>query len=215
MLNSNHNNYELKVSALHYEQEGFSPLRIESLTQQVREVCYSGCTRILEIGVGRGLLKHFLRPFPSICHESLDVDESLHPDHVGSVTNMPFGENHFELTICCQVLEHLTFDQFLPALREIRRVTEQKVILSLPDIRKHVGITLRIPGIKDWIKWELNLDRPNIGHKSFDGQHYWEIGYKDTTGRKIVRKIRQVGFKIERQYRLDKHRWHCFFILRP
>ena len=215
MKNLNHANYRPQVSVLHYEKEGFSPLRIESITQQVREICYTGCTKILEIGVGKGVLKHFLHPFPNVSHTSIDIDMNLHPDYVASVTEMPFQNKQFELTVCGQVLEHLPFDQFLPTLREIRRVTEQKVILSLPDIRKHMGIALRIPGIKDWIKWEFNLDRPNIGHKSFDGQHYWEIGYKDTRGRKIVRKIRQAGFEIERQYRLDKHRWHCFFILRP
>lgn len=215
MTNLNHTDYRPQVSALHYEKERFSPLRIESITQQVREICYSGCTKILEIGVGRGLLKHFLQPFRNICFVSVDIDENLHPDYVASVTDLPFENKQFELTVCSQVLEHLPFDQFIVALREIRRVTERKVILSLPDIRKHSGIALRIPGIKDWVKWEFNLDQASLGYKSFDGQHYWEIGYKDTTGKMIIRKIRQAGFKIERQYRLDKHRWHCFFILQP
>jgi SAM-dependent methyltransferase len=207
--------YEPQVSRSHYESEGFSPLRTESVTEQLREVCYSGCTKILEIGVGRGLLKHFLQPFPDISHVSIDVDECLHPDYVGSVLQMPFKNKQFELAVCCQVLEHLPFEQFVPALREIRRVTEKKVILSLPDIRKHLGIAVRVPGIKDWIKWELNLDSSNPGCKKFNGQHYWEIGYKGTMGRTIINKIREAGFRIRRKYRLRRHRWHTFFILQP
>lgn len=204
-----------QVGKSHYLEEGFSPLRIESITQQVREICYSGCTKILEIGVGKGLLKHFLHPFPNVSHTSIDIDMNLHPDYVGSVTQMPFENNKFELTVCCQVLEHLPFAEFLLALKEVRRVTEKKVILSMPDVRKHLGLALRVPGIKDWVKYECNLDRLRLGPKRFDGQHYWEIGYKGTTGRDVVTKIRQAGFKIERKYRLERHRWHSFFILKP
>lgn len=188
-------------------------MRIESITQQLREICRIGCTRILEIGVGRGLLKHFLRPFDNIHHVSIDIDENLHPDCVASVLEMPFEDKKFELTTCCQVLEHLPFVEFLPALKEVRRVTEKKVILSLPDVRKHLGLALRVPGIKDWVKYEYNLDRSCLGPKRFDGQHYWEIGFKGTTGRNVVEQIRRAGYTIERKYRLERHRWHSFYIL--
>lgn len=206
--------YKPQVNASHYEQEGFSPLRIESITQQLREICYSKCTKILEIGVGRGLLRAFLQPFSDIHHVTVDIDEDLHPDYVGPVHKMPFDDKQFELTVCCQVLEHIPFEQFSPALREIHRVTEKKVILSLPDIRKHAGISLRIPRIQNWVKWEFNLAPLGLGPKEFDGQHYWEIGYKGTTGKTVARKIQKAGFEIEAEYRLEKHRWHCFFILR-
>ena len=203
-----------QVDARHYRDEGFSPLRIESVTQQLREIAFSGCRSILEIGVGRGMVKHFLHLFPDIQHVGLDLAKDVNPDVVASVLDMPFSSGQFELTLCGQVLEHLPFDEFLPALREIRRVTEKRVVLSLPDIRKHIGMAFRIPGFDDWVRWEFHLDRPDHGKKVFDGQHYWEIGYRGTTGRSVRNRIREAGFTIDREYRLDRHRWHCFFILR-
>ena len=152
-----------QVSKTHYDEQAFSPLRIESITQQVREICYSGCTQILEIGVGKGLLKHFLSPFPKINLVNVDIDENLKPDFIASVTQMPFCDKKFELTVCGRVLEHLPFNDFPIAIREIHRVTEKKVILSLPDIRKHAGLAIRIPGIDNWKKWELNLDQNHLG----------------------------------------------------
>ena len=67
-----------------------------------------------------------------------------------------------------------------------------------------------------WFQYEWNPERPQFACKTFefDGQHYWEIGYKGTRGREVVKKIKEAGFTIEKQYRLWKHQWHCFFILR-
>jgi len=115
-----------QVSASHYQEEGSSSLRIESVTQQLREICDSRCTKILEIGLGWGLLKHFLQHFPDVSHVSIDVDERLHPDYLSSVTQMPFENNKYQLTVCCQVLERLPFTEFLPALKQVRRVTEKR-----------------------------------------------------------------------------------------
>lgn len=213
MKDNNNKISKAQVEKTHYELEGYSPLRIESVTQQLREIAYSGCKNILEVGVGKGLIKSFLGHFHDISHTSIDIAADLRPDVVGSVLNMPFENNQFELVICCQVLEHLRFSNFLPALREIRRVARKRAIISLPDIRKHCGIAFRIPGIKDWLKFDFNMKPMGIGYKKFDGQHYWEIGFKGSTGRDVMRAIREADFRVEKTYRLEKHRWHCFFIL--
>jgi len=42
------------------------------------------------------------------------------------VTQMPFENNKYQLTVCCQVLERLPFTEFLPALKQVRRVTEKR-----------------------------------------------------------------------------------------
>lgn len=59
------------------------------------------------------------------------------------------------------------------------------------------------------------LIRRHIARKEyeFNGEHYWEIGCKGTLVKDVVKKIKVAGFKIEKQYRLPKHAWHCFFIL--
>lgn len=208
--------YKPQVSAEIYEKHAFHPLRIESITQQLREICYSKCTKILEIGVGKGLLKHFLRPFPKISHTTIDIAEDLHPDYVGSVTDMPFEDGQFDIVLCCEVLEHLPFTDFLPSLKEIRRVTRHKVILSLPDKTRHFGIAVCLVRL-GWFMFEWNPPRRKYARREFEsaGQHYWEIGCKGTLAKDIVVNIKEAGFKIEKQFRLWRHAWHRFFILRP
>jgi protein-L-isoaspartate O-methyltransferase len=83
--------FDIQVGVKHYEQEGLSPLRVESITQQLREIAKSKCHRILEIGVGAGLIKAFLGKFSEVEYTSIDIDERLSPDYVGSVLSMPFS----------------------------------------------------------------------------------------------------------------------------
>jgi 2-polyprenyl-3-methyl-5-hydroxy-6-metoxy-1,4-benzoquinol methylase len=216
MDHSDRNVYRPQVRADVYEKHAFDPLRIESITEQVRQICYTGYTNILEIGVGIGFLKHTLKVFPQISLTTLDIAEDLHPDYVGSVTNMPFEDGQFEVVVCGEVLEHLPFADFLRAMKEIRRVARHKVIISLPDKRRHFGVAICVARF-GWVMFEWNPARWRHAHKEFkfEGEHYWEIGCKGTLGKDVVKKIREAGFTIEKQYRLWKHNWHCFFILRP
>lgn len=215
MNQNSHNIYKPQVPAEVYEKHAFHPLRIESITEQLRQICYSGYTNILEIGVGKGFLKHVFRLFPQISHTTIDIAEDLSPDYVGSVTNMPFDDSQFDVVVCGQVLEHLPFTDFLPALKEIRRVARHKVILSLPDKRRHFGIAVCLVRF-GWFRFEWNPARKMCASREleFKGEHYWEIGCKGTLTRDVTKAIREVGFKIEKQYRLWRHPWHCFFMLR-
>lgn len=207
--------YDPQDTIERYKKNAFDPLRIESITEQLRQICYSGYTKILEIGVGAGFLRHCFKLFPQISYTTIDIAEDLFPNYVGSVTDMPFEDGQFELVLCCEVLEHLPFTEFLPALKEIRRVARHKVILSLPDKTRHFGIGVCIARL-GWFVFEWNKARRRYARKELDsvGQHYWEIGCKGTLAKDVLRKMKQAGFKTEKQYRLWKHPWHRFFILR-
>jgi SAM-dependent methyltransferase len=215
MSRNTHEIYKPQVPSGVYQKHAFDSLRIESITEQLRQICYSGYINILEIGVGAGFLRHCFKLFPQISHTTLDIDESLSPDYVGSVTNLPFEDAQFDVVVCCEVLEHLPFTDFLPALKQIRRVARHKVILSLPDRRRHFGVAVRLARF-GWFMLEWNPARREWARRKleFDGEHYWEIGCKGTMHKDVVRSIKEAGFKIEKQYRLWKHPWHCFFILR-
>jgi len=208
--------YKKQVTSNFYETNAFQPTRIESITVQLRQICYSGCNNILEIGVGRGFLKHCLQLFPQVNITTLDIAEDLFPDRIGSVTNIPFGDKEFELVVCAEVLEHLPFSDFLIALKEIKRVAREKAIISLPDKRRHFGVAVCLARL-NWILVEWNPARRQHTKKDFifNGEHYWEIGCKGSLGIDVIKQIKKAGFKIEKQYRLWKHPWHCFFILKP
>jgi 2-polyprenyl-3-methyl-5-hydroxy-6-metoxy-1,4-benzoquinol methylase len=95
--------HQPQVPADCYTKNAFHPLRIESITEQLRQICYAGCTNILEIGVGVGFLKHCLKLFPQILHTTIDIAEDLHPDYIGSVTDIPFEDKRFDIVVCGQV----------------------------------------------------------------------------------------------------------------
>jgi len=197
-----------------YAKNAFHPLRVESVTEQLRQVSYSGCRSVLEIGVAGSFMRHCLKLYPQISYTSLDVAEELKPDYVGSVTQMPFTDNQFDMVLCSQVLEHLPFAELPQALAEIRRVTRARAIISLPDKRRHFGVAICIARW-GWhtVEWNPARRKNRVRPFTFNGEHYWEIGCKGSTGRKLVKTIRETGFAIEKQYRLPKHPYHCFFLL--
>ena len=206
--------YDVQVSSDHYKKNEFDSLRIESLTEQLRQICFSGYTNILEIGIVNGFLKYCLDFFQDINLTTADIAKDLHPDHVCSVLNMPFQDKQFDLIICCEVLEHLHFMDFLPALKEIRRIARHKVIISLPDMTRHLGLIInfaRFRGLS--LNWNQLRKRYSRKEYKFNGEHYWEIGYKNSLPKDVIAKIKTAGYKIENQFRLCKNPWHRFFIL--
>lgn len=208
------NEFQPQINSHRYKNKAFTHTRIKSITQQLREICLSKKTNILEVGIGYGALKHFLAIYPEIKHTSLDFDPNLKPDVVGSVTDMPFEDNSFDLVLCCQVLEHLPFEHFQPALEQLRRVTSDRLILSLPDKRNYNALFI---ALGDHGQMELDFSRPGRKikkqNKKFDGQHYWEIGYKNNEYKTILKYIKNTGFKILRNYRPRELPYHHFFIL--
>ncbi|MCF7974197.1 MAG: class I SAM-dependent methyltransferase [Phycisphaerae bacterium] len=205
--------YETQVQASCYDKHAFHPLRIESITEQLRILSYYNCRNILEIGVGKGLLKHFLIPFPEITHTSIDIAEDLHPDYVGSVTNMPFSDNAFDVAICCQVLEHLPFEMFETGMKELYRVTEDLAIVSLPDKRRRFGLGACFCRY-GWKLLEVNFERSKVTRAPLGSEHFWEIGHGGVSYKNVKDCIQKSGFEVLQCYRLLKQEWHCVFVLR-
>jgi SAM-dependent methyltransferase len=132
-------NIKKQVDVGHYRSEGFSSLRIDSFAQQIKEISFSECKSILEVGVGGGLISHFLKLFEELQYTGIDIDSDLQPDVIGSVTKMPFLNKQFELTLCCQVLEHLPFYEFEKALKELNRVTSKNSHIIIAGSKKKDG----------------------------------------------------------------------------
>ena len=85
---------------------------------------------ILDIGVGRKLLEKLLPE--DIRYTGLDFDFNLRPDVQGNIEFLPFKNKSFDLITCFEVLEHLPFDKIVFILKELKRVSRGKVLISLP-----------------------------------------------------------------------------------
>jgi ubiquinone/menaquinone biosynthesis C-methylase UbiE len=100
-----------------------------------------GVRSLIEIGCGEGiLLRRLTQSVNGVRVVGLDLDragleaaraQNRVPLLQGSITELPFGDNAFDLVICAEVLEHVADPH--PALRELQRIARRWVILSVPN----------------------------------------------------------------------------------
>jgi ubiquinone/menaquinone biosynthesis C-methylase UbiE len=165
---------------------------------------------MLDIGPGSDFLKNILAVHcPQVTYETLDIAEDLHPDHVGSATVIPLPDNSYDVVSAFQVLEHIEFKDFEPALREMSRVSKKYVFISLPHNVPTFDFQFKLPGFK---RFSFALKIPWGRTHTFNGQHYWEIGKKGYELNKI-KGIFKKHFTILEEYVPYENQYHHFFIL--
>jgi len=112
--------------------------RLCSFWHQADEVRRLGAMSVVEVGIGSGLVAGWLRD-RGVQVTTVDVDPALEPDLCASVTDLPVDDGRYDAALCCEVLEHLHFEDVVPALRELARVARLGVVVSVPDDRPFVG----------------------------------------------------------------------------
>lgn len=169
---------------------------------------------ILVIGKGSGFIDSYLRQL-GYDVATLDIDAALAPSYCASVLDMPLLDGSVDLVVCCQVLEHLPFEQFDIALGEIRRVLSPggRLVLSLPDLTRTYKFLLQLPKLGQ-LAGVIPVPVPEFLKKpwTYNGEHYWNIGNKGYPVRRIAAHIGSRGFTIEREFRVFEMSWHRFFI---
>lgn len=203
----------------HYNERYLTRERWLSYVYQIHALEDVAPTSILEVGRGAGAVAEMTRlNFPRCRLVTIDIEPALKPDVVGSVTALPFADKSFDAAFCCQVLEHLPFEQFGVALGELARVARRRLVLSLPDVSPF--FYMRIHGLRRMtpVLWR-GITLPSLAPRPHDfashGQHYWEIGKKGYPTRRVVAEIEKAGFRVERRFRMvERNYWH-FFILEP
>lgn len=211
LVSKEKNELRPQVDPAHYLKGYDTKQRFASYWHQINEMLELAPDNTLEIGIGNSFVSDYLRKikFNII---TLDLDERLLPDVAASVTYIPFKNESFDLVVCCEVLEHIPFQFFHKALSEIRRVTRNYAIISLPDCSRVYRIQIQIPKYGE-IKKLIELPRLKIPKHKFDGEHYWEIGKYEYPLQKITDIITKTRFCIKKCYRVFEIPYHRFFIL--
>jgi len=177
---------------------------------QINQVFELQPKEVLEIGIGNGLVSNYLRT-RQVRVTTLDIDENLKPDIVASVLNIPLKDNSFDLVLAAEVLEHLPFEDFTTALKEIKRVTKKYAVITLPDRRRTlIYLGLKIPFIN---QINVFIKVPSFKKHIFDGQHYWEIGKRGYSLDRIKKIIKKTDFKIINHFCPFDAPWNHYFIL--
>ncbi|NOY63785.1 MAG: class I SAM-dependent methyltransferase [Nitrospirae bacterium] len=187
-----------------------SKARWLSYWYQISEVVSARPGDVLIIGKGSGIVEKALEEFlPDVRLTTMDIDETLQPDIVSDIRSMPFGDNSFDVILCCQVLEHIPFDDVEGVIRDFQRITRDRVIISVPHKRKYVKIEIDLPLIgnkRAILKYPFN--KKDIKSR----QHHWEINrgvsYKD------FKRLLKGYFVIEKTFLNEINCVHRFFVLR-
>ena len=184
--------------------------RFASYWQQAQLIQSTNATNFLDIGTGNGFLKDYLQR-RNIKLTTVDADYKLTPDICASITTLPLQDKSFDAVSCFQVLEHLDFIYFAPALRELRRVSRGHAFISLPDVGLNLSIGIRLDKlINISCRLPLNIVKTSLRE---DSEHKWEINRKGYPLRRIKREITSAGWEIRRTFRLVENPYHRFFIL--
>jgi SAM-dependent methyltransferase len=185
--------------------------RFSAYWHQIDEVRKLHPRNCLEVGVGTGFVAHYLQK-QGIRADTLDINVDLRPTIVGSVTAIPCPDAFYDVIACCQVLEHLPYEEFEPALRELRRVSRGKMVLSLPDLERRYPFMVSLPKLG---QRQFLLEMPRFRRMpwTFNGEHYWNIGTGEHPLPRIEASIQATGWRIQRQYCVFEMPWHRFFIL--
>lgn len=155
--------------------------------------------KILEIGIGNGFVTDKLRKL-GFNVTTVDFDKNLNPDIIADIRNLPFDDHSFDTVCAFEVLEHLPFSDFDAALRELKRVANKKILVSLPYSNFTFWLGLKFfPYIKAK-QLEINIPHSFRKHK-FNGEHYWELGKRGFSIKKIIKHFRDNGLIIEYKWK--------------
>ncbi len=166
---------------------------------------------LLEIGKGNGIVGGVLRGL-GVGVTTLDIDVRLHPDIVGSVTQVPCEDASYDMVLAAEILEHVRYEDFLVALREIHRVTRHGAYITLPAPGYTISFRIKVPLVRR-VRFTLKIPffwkpAPSVS------EHYWEVGLKGYPMRRILRDIKSVGFVITERGLFDDDPAHYHFMLR-
>ena len=186
--------------------------RFSSYWHQTRELYRLNAAQILEIGTGSGFVTTYLRNW-GVDVVTLDVLVDLRPDILASVTDLPFRDNAFEAIGCFEVLEHIPFSEFPKGLDEIRRVTSEWAVISLPDSKLSYRLSGQLPKVGRF-HWWLPSPPFIVRKRPSEPNHFWEINLRGYPLRRIRQQIEAAGFTVLSTYRVFEFAMHRFFILK-
>lgn len=172
---------------------------------------------VLEIGVEKKITNVCLTWLfetygADVAISTLDINSNLKPDVVGDVRILPFKSHSFDIILAFEVLEHLPFANAVSSLKEIKRVTKNYIVLSLPHASVEFSLAVKLPRIplKKHFFHFCDFPLPWRGN----GVHCWEIGVSGYPLRKIKSVFKELNLTIINEFRNPMFAYHHFFVLR-
>lgn len=208
-------------AALPSHRYGAGYLSYERWVSYVHQICAAADLApraILEVGIGPGVKGAMAAAaFPGCRYVGMDIAPSLRPDVCADVRALPFADASFDVAFCCQVLEHIPYDDFARGLGELKRVCRRRVVVSLPDVRPFLYLRARPPASRRLLPWlwrGISLPGlPRVHDFAAHGQHHWEIGKRGYPLGRVLADMRALGWQRIRHFRMvERWYWHFFLL---
>ena len=183
--------------------------RFVSYQAQLAEIMRTKPRSVMEVGVGDQVVGHYLKNNTPIAYTGVDIADDVGADVIAPVTKLPFPDKSFDVSCAFEVLEHLPFDQFQPALKELARVARTHVLISLPHFGPMLSLSLKVPFLaRARLAYKIPYPKTHV----FNGQHYWEIGKRNYPTSRIRAELERHG-RITQDFVPFGSPYHHFFTL--
>lgn len=202
--------------AEHYSSSSYlTPQRLSSVGCQLAICNDLQADSFLEIGPGYGLLAWLLRRTGRSIH-TIDINLQLAPSVVGCLPLLPFLTGSVDVTLCFQVLEHLPFEVFPDALKELKRVSRKAVVISLPNTTKEASMGPPLGWRKRLKSGFYGLfgfpEHWDYSRKPMSSEHLWEVGHGGIDSVDVFRIAATCSLATVKDFRNPLFQHHHFFV---
>lgn len=168
--------------------------------------------QVLEIGKGLGFLEFYLE---KLQYEviTIDYDKSLNPDMLIDITKgVGLVPKSFDTICAFEVFEHMPYVTYLKVLEELKEVTRNKIIISLPVCSVNGYITCKLRKMKFYKSINIPAFWRTDQNKNLY-QHHWEIGIYSYMISKIRKDFNSLDLVIEQEGYVEGNPYHKYFVL--
>lgn len=178
---------------------------------------------ILEIGPGEGFAARNLREV-GYEYQTLDFEDAHEPTIRADFQS--FDPNtitqRYDLTCAFQVLEHFPYHEFSKHIKTLRELSRNYVFISLPYSCRGFSIKLNVQnGQKERLTKQFDFYvRTNLPNRKYREEyknefpwavHYWEIGRKGFSLKKVLKDIESCGLNIQERFH-SPNSFHYFIL---
>lgn len=188
----------------------FSYAQLWSFVEQIYHIKEFTPTNVLEIGVGSGFVSTFLKT-SGINVKTFDLNPNLSPDIVASVSDIRsiIRQGDFDLISCCEVLEHMPFDEFETTIKAFSSLSD-RLFLTLPIHGTYIGFggNVQLPKFRRWIGAWLKLP---FRQSHLPDMHFWEVDYLPVTRTQSIVTLLRKYYSVVDTKQFKANPYHRYF----
>jgi SAM-dependent methyltransferase len=89
---------------------------------------------ILDIGCGNGIITNqiSMKFVVGVDRSAQALKHVIKKKCQADICNLPFFHNSFDTVLCSEVIEHLPYHNYYPALRELTRIASKYILITVP-----------------------------------------------------------------------------------